>query len=207
MPLTCNIDAKGKAARLVWGILMLVAAAVVAAAWAAGSGSWVPWAVAAALAREPSLLIADEVTSMVDQEGRDGLIAVLSALTKHHRMSLVHITHYNNEADSADRTIGLTGDQGAADNTEMDETTAAPAATAWGSGAGVAVLCNLVNNLPAGLMAGSVMAGADASTFVRGAVAIGIDLGPNLSVTGSLASTTTTHTSARSIAPCVRRLA
>ena len=86
-------------------------------------------AVAAALAREPSLLIADEVTSMVDQDGRDGLIAVLSALTKHHRMSLVHITHYNNEADSADRTIGLTGDQGAADNTEMVETTAAPAAT------------------------------------------------------------------------------
>ncbi len=29
-------------------------------------------AVAAALAREPSLLIADEVTSMVDQDGRDG---------------------------------------------------------------------------------------------------------------------------------------
>ncbi len=66
--------------------------------------------------------------------------------------------------------------------------TAAPAATAWGSGAGIAVLCNLVNNLPAGLMAGSVMADADASTFVRGAVAIGIDLGPNLSVTGSLAT-------------------
>ena len=59
-------------------------------------------AVAAALAREPSLLIADEVTSMVDQEGRDGLLAVLSGLTEHHRMSLVHITHYNDEADSAE---------------------------------------------------------------------------------------------------------
>ena len=35
-------------------------------------------AVAAALAREPSLLIADEVTSMVDQDGRDGLMSVLS---------------------------------------------------------------------------------------------------------------------------------
>ena len=60
-------------------------------------------AVAAALAREPSLLIADEVTSMVDQDGRDALMAVLSGLTEHHRMSLVHITHYNDEADSADR--------------------------------------------------------------------------------------------------------
>ncbi len=86
-------------------------------------------AVAAALAREPSLLIADEVTSMVDQDGRDALMAVLSGLTEHHRMSLVHITHYNDEADSADRAINLTGNGGAADNTEMVETAAAPAAT------------------------------------------------------------------------------
>ena len=60
-------------------------------------------AVAAALAREPALLIADEVTSMVDQQGRDALMAVLSGLTERHRTSLVHITHYNDEADSADR--------------------------------------------------------------------------------------------------------
>ena len=83
-------------------------------------------AVAAALAREPSLLIADEVTSMVDQDGRDALMSVLSGLTQHHRMSLVHITHYNNEADAADRVINLTGNGGAADNTEMVETAAAP---------------------------------------------------------------------------------
>jgi energy-coupling factor transporter ATP-binding protein EcfA2 len=86
-------------------------------------------AVAAALAREPSLLIADEVTSMVDQDGRDGLMGVLSGLTEHHRMALVHITHYNDEADSADRAIDLTGNRGATDNTEMVETTAAPDAT------------------------------------------------------------------------------
>ncbi|MDB5732365.1 MAG: Arsenite efflux rane protein ArsB, partial [Variovorax sp.] len=65
---------------------------------------------------------------------------------------------------------------------------AAPGRAAWGAGALVAVLCNAVNNLPAGLMAGSVMAGADAGALMRGAVAIGIDLGPNLSVTGSLAT-------------------
>ena len=85
-------------------------------------------AVAAALAREPSLLIADEVTSMVDQQGRDGLLGVLSGLTERHRTSLVHITHYNDEADSADRTIDLTGDGGASDNTDMVETADAPAA-------------------------------------------------------------------------------
>ncbi len=83
-------------------------------------------AVAGALAREPSLLIADEVTSMVDQDGRDGLMAVLSGLTQHHDMSLVHITHYNDEAASADRTVNLTG---TGDNTDMVETAAAPAAT------------------------------------------------------------------------------
>jgi energy-coupling factor transporter ATP-binding protein EcfA2 len=98
-------------------------------------------AVAAALAREPSMLIADEVTSMVDQQGRDALLAVLSGLTQHHRMSLVHITHYNDEADSADRTITLTGNGGSADNTEMVETAAAPAPTvAEGHRAGAPVL-------------------------------------------------------------------
>src|SRR4029077_13256082 len=86
-------------------------------------------AVAAALAREPSLLIADEVTSMVDQDGRDALMSVLSGLTLHHRMSLVHITHYNSEAEAADRVINLTGNGGAADNATMVETAAAPAAT------------------------------------------------------------------------------
>jgi len=86
-------------------------------------------AVAAALAREPSLLIADEVTSMVDQDGRGALMEVLSGLTKHHDMSLVHITHYNDEADVADRTVNLTGNGGVADNTEMVETASAPAAT------------------------------------------------------------------------------
>jgi len=84
-------------------------------------------AVAAALAREPALLIADEVTSMVDQQGRDALLGVLSGLKQQHRTALVHITHYNNEADSADRTINLSG---SGDNTEMVETTVAPVATA-----------------------------------------------------------------------------
>ncbi|WP_372514525.1 ABC transporter ATP-binding protein [Mycobacterium lacus] len=80
-------------------------------------------ALAAALAREPAMLIADEVTTMVDQQGRDALLGVLSGLTKRHRTALVHITHYNNEAASADRTIKLTDSP---DNTEMVETVAAP---------------------------------------------------------------------------------
>ena len=83
-------------------------------------------ALAAALAREPALLIADEVTTMVDQQGRDALLGVLSGLTKRHRTALVHITHYNNEADSADRAINLSDSP---DNTDMVETAPAPVAT------------------------------------------------------------------------------
>ena len=86
-------------------------------------------AVAAALAREPSLLIADEVTSMVDQQGREGLISVLSGLTTNRRMSLVHITHYNDEAESADRIVDLDGNGGIADNVAMVSTAPAPTAT------------------------------------------------------------------------------
>ena len=84
-------------------------------------------ALAAALAREPALLIADEVTTMVDQQGRDALLGVLSGLTKRHRTALVHITHYNNEADSADRAINLSDSP---DNTDMVKKTDAPLPTA-----------------------------------------------------------------------------
>lgn len=84
-------------------------------------------AVAAALAREPALLVADEVTSMVDQRGRTALLAVLSGLTDRHRTALVHITHYDNEAEHADRTIDLSD---SADNTAMVEAAKAPAPTA-----------------------------------------------------------------------------
>lgn len=56
------------------------------------------------------------------------------------------------------------------------------------AGAVAAVLCNLVNNLPLGLIAGSVASGAHLSPHVTGALLIGVDLGPNLSVTGSLAT-------------------
>jgi energy-coupling factor transporter ATP-binding protein EcfA2 len=81
-------------------------------------------AVAAALARKPALLIADEVTSMVDQQGRDALLRVMSGLAERHQTALVHITHYNSEAEFADRTIDLTD---SVDNVALVETAPAPA--------------------------------------------------------------------------------
>ncbi len=65
---------------------------------------------------------------------------------------------------------------------------ASAAGTAWGAGTLVAVLSNVVNNLPAGLVAGNAVQGAQASDTVTGAILVGVDLGPNLSVTGSLAT-------------------
>jgi uncharacterized membrane protein YdcZ (DUF606 family) len=58
----------------------------------------------------------------------------------------------------------------------------------WVAGSVLAVGCNLVNNLPAGLLAGRVVEMARVPEPVRAAVLIGVDLGPNLSVTGSLAT-------------------
>jgi arsenical pump membrane protein len=62
------------------------------------------------------------------------------------------------------------------------------AGTTWASGVGVALLCNVLNNLPAGLIMGSVLQTAHVSETIKSAMLIGIDLGPNLSVTGSLAT-------------------
>jgi arsenical pump membrane protein len=60
--------------------------------------------------------------------------------------------------------------------------------TTWAAGVTLALICNLVNNLPAGLLAGSVVSASHVPRQVASAMLIGVDLGPNLSVTGSLAT-------------------
>jgi arsenical pump membrane protein len=62
------------------------------------------------------------------------------------------------------------------------------AATIWGVGVSLALACNLMNNLPVGLLAGNAVHSAQVPEPVMSAVLIGVDLGPNLSVTGSLAT-------------------
>ena len=58
----------------------------------------------------------------------------------------------------------------------------------WAMGVGVAVGSNLINNLPAGLIASSALQIANSPDQLTRAALIGVDLGPNLSVTGSLAT-------------------
>jgi len=67
-------------------------------------------------------------------------------------------------------------------------TAVSPHATAWGAGIITALASNLINNLPMGLIAATTTHTAQSSAHITGAVLIGVDLGPNLSVTGSLAT-------------------
>jgi arsenical pump membrane protein len=63
-----------------------------------------------------------------------------------------------------------------------------PAGAAWVAGLATAVLTNIGNNLPVGLVAGSVAASDHLPQPVIRTILIGVDLGPNISVTGSLAT-------------------
>jgi arsenical pump membrane protein len=53
---------------------------------------------------------------------------------------------------------------------------------------GIAGLSNVMNNLPSGLLAGGALHAVRVPLNIRDAVLVGVDLGPNLSVTGSLAT-------------------
>ncbi len=66
--------------------------------------------------------------------------------------------------------------------------TTSPQITSWIAGIVVAIASNLVNNLPMGLIAATTSQIAQVPAHVTGAILIGVDLGPNLSVTGSLAT-------------------
>jgi arsenical pump membrane protein len=52
----------------------------------------------------------------------------------------------------------------------------------------VALVSNGMNNLPVGLMSGAAIRHAQKTSVVAHAILVGVDLGPNLSVTGSLAT-------------------
>ncbi len=67
---------------------------------------------------------------------------------------------------------------------------AAASASSTGAvaGGGLAIVSNLMNNLPAGLIASTVIQQAHPSKPIVDALLIGVDLGPNLSITGSLAT-------------------
>ncbi|MGA7807686.1 arsenic transporter [Bradyrhizobium sp.] len=65
---------------------------------------------------------------------------------------------------------------------------ASPRATFWGAGIVTAIASNLINNLPMGLIAATTTQAAQVQHYITGSTLIAVDLGPNLSITGSLAT-------------------
>ncbi|GAA1078138.1 MULTISPECIES: ATP-binding cassette domain-containing protein [Tsukamurella] len=63
-------------------------------------------AVAAALAREPALLISDESTAMLDAEGRASVVGVMRDIAGA-GTAVVHVTHHDAEAAGAEREVRL----------------------------------------------------------------------------------------------------
>lgn len=59
---------------------------------------------------------------------------------------------------------------------------------AFSSAFGIGLLSNMMNNLPSGLISAAAIQAAHVTGTLRDAVLIGVDLGPNLSITGSLAT-------------------
>ena len=64
-------------------------------------------AIAAILAMQPSCLVMDEATSMLDPEGRRDVLATVRHLSQEHDLTVVFITHFMEEAVLADRVVIL----------------------------------------------------------------------------------------------------
>lgn len=62
-------------------------------------------AIAGVLAIKPRVMVLDESTAMLDPKGRDEVMAVTHKLNREEGMTVVHITHYMDEALGADRLI------------------------------------------------------------------------------------------------------
>lgn len=60
-------------------------------------------AIAGILAMEPELIILDEPTAMLDPEGRSEVMDTVHMLNREHGITVIHITHFMDEAAGADR--------------------------------------------------------------------------------------------------------
>lgn len=66
-------------------------------------------AIAGVLALTPEILVLDESTAMLDPAGRKEVLKVVETLNKERGVTVIAITHYMEEALSADRVIVLDG--------------------------------------------------------------------------------------------------
>ena len=68
-------------------------------------------AIAGILAMEPSLIIADEATAMLDPSGRKEVLETIRTLNRKKGITVVWITHFMEEAALADRVLVVTDGQ------------------------------------------------------------------------------------------------
>lgn len=68
-------------------------------------------AIAGILAMEPSVIIADEATAMLDPSGRKEVLETIRALNRQKGITVVWITHFMEEAALADRVLVVTDGQ------------------------------------------------------------------------------------------------
>ncbi|MDL2323644.1 energy-coupling factor transporter ATPase [Ruminococcaceae bacterium OttesenSCG-928-A16] len=62
-------------------------------------------AIAGVLAMNPDCLVLDEATAMLDPRGRDKIMRTVKRLNKERGITVLHITHYMEEAAMADRVL------------------------------------------------------------------------------------------------------
>lgn len=74
-------------------------------------------AIAGVLALEPSVLIADEPTAMLDPRSRVEISTLLRQLNREHGLTVIHVTHLLEEAAAAHRVVALDGGRVALDAT------------------------------------------------------------------------------------------
>jgi len=62
-------------------------------------------AIAGIIAMKPKCIIFDEATAMLDPSGRKEVMSTIKRLNKEENISVIHITHFMEEAVDADRVI------------------------------------------------------------------------------------------------------
>lgn len=74
-------------------------------------------AIAGVLAMKPKMILFDESTSMLDPLGRHDVVELMEKLNREEGITVLHITHYMEEAARADRIIVMNDGRIAADGT------------------------------------------------------------------------------------------
>ncbi len=77
-------------------------------------------AIAGVLAIKPKILVLDESTAMLDPQGRSEVLKVAHELNKQEGMTIIHITHFMEEALGADRLIVMNDGEIAFDDTPQN---------------------------------------------------------------------------------------